>query len=121
MTKVGSDESGSLIISTLRGEGADFSRVKVDADAPTGLHFIQRHHLVPEASTLVYYRKGSAASKMSPEDLGEDYVSRFDRLLITGTTPALDERCAQAVSKSYEIAGRRGLDVIFDTNIRIRP
>jgi len=40
MTKVGSDEFSSLLISTLRGEGADFSRVKVDADAPTGLYSI---------------------------------------------------------------------------------
>jgi len=40
MTKVGSDEFGSLLISTLRGKGVDVSRVKVDADAPTGLYFI---------------------------------------------------------------------------------
>jgi len=120
VTKVGCDEFGNLIISTLRGERVDISRVKVDPNAPTGLYFIQRHYPVPRKSTVLYYRRGSAASKMSPEDVEADYLSRFNHLLLTGITPALSPSCADAVSKSYEIAKRRGLEVIFDTNIRMK-
>jgi sugar/nucleoside kinase (ribokinase family) len=118
ISRVGDDEFGKLILNTLRSEGVDASRVKVDAEAPTGIYFIQRHFPVPGKSTVFYYRSGSAASRMNAEDVDEEYVGGSKALFITGITPALSRSCFEAVDKSYQAAVRNNVDVIFDTNVR---
>ncbi len=120
VTRVGDDEFGKLILNFLRGEGVDVSRVKVDGTAPTGIYFIQRHYPVPGKSTVFYYRHGSAASRLSPNDIDEDYIADSRAVVLTGITPALSDSCREAVSKVYEVARANGVDVIFDTNIRMK-
>lgn len=120
ITKVGNDEFGKLVINFLRGEGIDISQIRVDPTAPTGIYFIQRHFPVPGKSTTFYYRHGSAASKMSPEDIDEEYVGRAKALILTGITPALSVSCRKAVLKAYSLAKRMGVDIILDTNIRMK-
>jgi sugar/nucleoside kinase (ribokinase family) len=120
ITRVGRDEFGKAIINTLRGEGVDVSRVVVDPESPTGIYFIQRHYPVPGQSTVVYYRRGSAASKLSEEDVDDDYVKDAENVHITGITPALSLTCAKAVDRMYSLALKHGLSVSFDTNIRLK-
>ncbi len=120
ITRVGDDEFGKLIVNFLRGEGVDVSRVRIDPEAYTGIYFIQRHFPVPGSSTVYYYRRGSAASKLSPEDVDEEYVAHAGAVILTGITLALSESCRRAVEKMYGIAISQGKDVIFDTNIRMK-
>src|ERR687886_252180 len=42
---LGDDEFGKEILSFLKGEGVDVSRVGVDSEAPTGLYFKERRAL----------------------------------------------------------------------------
>ena len=120
ITRVGDDEFGRLIINFLRGEGVDVSQVKIDYEAPTGVYFVQRHYPVPGKSTVFYYRHGSAASRLSPEDVDEEYVASSNAVIITGITLALSESCRSAARKMYDTALAYGKDVIFDTNIRLK-
>ena len=120
ITRVGNDEFGKLIINFLRGEGVDVSRIKVSEDAPTGVYFIQRHYPIPGKSTVFYYRHGSAASKITPEDIDEEYVTKAKSVILTGITPALSDSCLMAVNKMYDIAVSNNMDIIFDTNIRLK-
>ncbi|MCS7128920.1 MAG: sugar kinase [Sulfolobales archaeon] len=120
VTKVGDDEFGKLVLNFLRGERVDVSRVKVDESAPTGVYFIQRHYPVPGKSTVFYYRHGSAASRLSPNDIDNDYIANSKALVLTGITPALSDSCREAVNKAYEVARANDVDVIFDTNIRMK-
>lgn len=120
VTRVGNDEFGKLILNFLRGEGVDVSRVKVDESAPTGIYFIQRHYPVPGKSTVFYYRHGSAASRLSPNDVDDDYIANSRAVVLTGITPALSDSCREALSKAYEVARANNVDVIFDTNIRMK-
>lgn len=120
ITKVGDDEFGKLIINFLRGEGIDVSQIKVDSTAPTGIYFIQRHFPVPGKSTTFYYRHGSAASRMSPEDVDEEYVRKARAFILTGITPALSVSCRETVLKAYNLAKKIGVDIILDTNIRMK-
>ncbi|MCS7111980.1 MAG: sugar kinase [Ignisphaera sp.] len=120
VTRVGDDEFGKLITNFLRGEGVDVSRVKLDDSAPTGIYFIQRHFPVPGESTVFYYRHGSAASRLSPDDVDEEYVLSSRGVILTGITPALSSSCYTAVDKMYRIAKSSGLDIVFDTNIRMK-
>lgn len=120
VTKVGDDEFGKLILSTLRGEGVDVSNVKIEEEFPTGIYFIQRHYPIPGKSTVFYYRRGSAASTLSPSDLNLDYMLEFDTLIFTGITLALSKTCRESVEKSFKAFKSRGLNVVFDTNIRVK-
>lgn len=120
ITRVGNDEFGEMILRTLRGEDIDVTYVKVMDGAPTGIYFVQRHFPIPGKSTVIYYRHGSAASYMDEDDVDEKYIKRASVLFLTGITPALSESCYRAVAKARSIALDNGLDLVFDTNIRIK-
>ncbi|MEM1678331.1 MAG: sugar kinase [Ignisphaera sp.] len=120
ISRVGDDEFGKLVTNFLRGEGVDVSKVKVDDTAPTGIYFIQRHFPIPGESTVFYYRHGSAASRLSPDDVDEEYVLGSRTVILTGITPALSSTCYAAVEKMYRIAKSGGLDIVLDTNIRMK-
>ncbi|MEM3134112.1 MAG: sugar kinase [Candidatus Bathyarchaeia archaeon] len=119
ITRVGNDEFGKYILSVLRGEGVDTSRIKID-DAPTGIYFIQRGYPIPGKSMVFYYRRGSAASRLSPEDIDEGYIKSARLLHLTGITPALSESCMEATFKALRVAQEGGVKVSFDTNIRLK-
>ncbi|ARK29550.1 sugar kinase [Halalkalibacter krulwichiae] len=116
ISKVGNDELGKGLLSFIRGEGVNVDQVKVDASAPTGLYFKE----VRSASNVrvEYYRKGSAASQLTPNDLNEDYIAGAQFLHITGITPALSESCYETIMHSISIAKENGVKVVFDPNLR---
>jgi len=120
ITRVGDDEFGKLVLNFLRGEGVDVSRVKIDPEAPTGIYFIQRHYPVPGKSTVYYYRHGSAASRLTLDDLDKSYIEQAKALILTGITPALSNSCLEVVREAYRYATEHSIDVIFDTNIRMK-
>ena len=119
ITRVRDDEFGKYIINLLRGEGVDVSRVKIENDAPNGVYFIQRNFPILGKSSVLYYRKGSAASKMSISDIDMEYVKDAKLLHLTGITPALSISCREACFEALKIASEAGVTVSVDTNIRL--
>ena len=59
-------ESLLLLLELWRSEGVDTSGVEQDASAPTGIYFVTHS---AEGHHFHYYRAGSAASRMTPQDL----------------------------------------------------
>ena len=116
ISRVGDDEFGRAVVFRIRGEGVDTSRVITDPDAPTGLMVRERRDVGP--IDLVYYRRGSAASRLSPADLDPAYIRDAKFLHLTGITPALSESCKQAVFEAAEIARGAGVRVTLDPNYR---
>lgn len=116
MSRLGDDEFGKKILSFIRGEGVDVSKVLYDSSASTGLYFKE---MITDAEVQVhYYREGSAASRMEPSDLNEEYIANAKYLHLTGITPALSDRCYRTVMKAIEIAKAYGVPVVFDPNLR---
>ncbi len=118
MSRVGNDELGEYVVSTIRGEGVDTSAVKRDPHAPTGLYLKERR--TPDQLRVYYYRRGSAASRLMPGDLDEAYMRQANVLHLTGITPSLSESCREAVEHAFAIARRHQLTVSFDPNIRLK-
>jgi len=116
--RVGNDEFGRCIVSWLRGEGVDVSQVKMDRSAQTGIYFVQRGFPVPDRSKMIYYRSGSAGSRLSPEDIDESFVSSAKVIHLTGITPALSKSALEASRKMVEVAKENNILCSFDTNIR---
>ena len=116
ISRVGDDEFGRAVVFRIRGEGVDTSHVIADPDAPTGLMVRERRDVGP--IDLVYYRRGSAASRLSPADLDAAYIRAAKFLHLTGITPALSESCRNAVFEAAEMAHAAGVQITLDPNYR---
>ncbi len=114
---LGNDPFGKIILKALRGEGVDTSRAKMSDEAPTGMMF--REHVAGKLA-VHYFRKHSAASRMKPEDLDEDYIRGAKILHVTGITTALSEDCRRTVRRAVDIAKEAGVLVSFDPNLRLK-
>lgn len=117
-SKVSNDEFGRFVIDAIRAEGVDTSRVKIDNERTTGLLF--KEHYQRGNPNVYYYRKNSAASSLSPDDIDEEYIKQAKILHITGITPALSDSAREAVYRAIEIAKANNVLVSFDPNIRLK-
>jgi 2-dehydro-3-deoxygluconokinase len=115
-SRVGDDEFGRAVVFRIRGEGVDTSHVLHDPLAPTGMVVRERREAGP--IDQVYYRRGSAASRMSPSDLDPAYLRDARFLHLTGITPALSASCRETVFAAAEIARAAGVTVVLDPNYR---
>lgn len=116
ISRVGDDEFGRAILFRLRGEVVDTSGVVVDPQAPTGVFF--REQRADGPIEVLYYRCGSAASRLSPADLNETYLRGARFLHLTGITPALSPSCRETVFAAAETARGAGVNVVLDPNVR---
>ena len=116
ISRVGDDEFGRAVVFRVRGEGVDTSRVISDPTAPTGVVIRERREVGPIEQ--VYYRRGSAASHLSPGDLDPSYISSAKYLHLTGITPALSDTCRETVFAAAEIATGAGVMLVLDPNYR---
>lgn len=118
ISKVGKDELGEFVIREIRGEGVDTSCVIRSSEAPTGVMFKQV--LQGNETSVYYYRKNSAASTLSPQDIDLEYLKRGKILHISGVTPALSESCRETINYVVEEAKSQGMIISFDPNIRLK-
>lgn len=116
ISRLGRDEFGELILNTVRGEGVDVSKVVMDDEAPTGILF--KEIINQDSVNIYYYRKDSAASRLSPDDLDKTYMANAKYLYLSGITPALSLSCRKTVFESINMAKDNGLKIVFDPNIR---
>lgn len=114
--RLGDDEFGYLIRSTLAGEGVDVGHVVFDGAAPTGLMVKARR--TATATTVRYYRARSAGSRLSPEDIPVDLVRGARILHVSAITPALSATARAAVHAAVDEAVAAGVPVSFDLNYR---
>ena len=118
ISRLGEDEFGSYIRNFLRGEGVDTSHVIFDPVHPTGIAFKERRELGPRR--VLYYRRGSAASHLTPDDLDPAYFEGIRFFQVSGINPALSSSCHDTVLAAIELAHRAGALVSFDPNVRLR-
>jgi len=120
--RVGADGFGEAITRRLRGEGVDIADLAVDPEAPTGLMFRERRVIGP--AHVVYARRGSAGSRLTPAEVEramarhQDPVPRW--LHLTGITPALSADAQAATERAIESATAAGLTISLDLNLRRR-
>ena len=118
ISSLGKDDFGIYIRNMIRGEGVDTSQVKFLEDYPTAVFFKERK--MAGEPNVFYYRKNSATSQMTPQDIEEDFIAKAKYLHITGITPALSTSCLDTIMHSIKLAKKHGLTIIFDPNIRLK-
>ena len=115
VTRAADDHFGDYLLNAWRDNGIDTSAVRRVAGF-TAVHFIS---LLPGGDReFIYYRKGSAASTMTPDDLDSDYIAQARVLHVGGIIQAVSPSCRETVLSAVQIAGEKGVTVSFDTNLR---
>ena len=117
MSRVGNDSFGQYVRDTLRREGIDQQRVVTDERYPTGFQLKSKSDDGSDPA-IEYFRKGSAASHLSPDDYAPFYVLPARHLHLTGVAPAISEssrELAQLLAREMRAAGRT---ISFDPNLR---
>lgn len=117
ITRVGRDEFGQYIMACMRAEGIDTALVREEETHPTGVYFKEYRGLGDPR--VYYYRHGSAASSMSPEDIDPECLNGARLIHLTGITPALSATCRETCLALLRLAEGLGIAVSFDPNIRL--
>ena len=117
LSAVGDDAYGALLRELWRNEGVDASGVRIDADAFTAIYVVTHdaagHH-------FSFFRRGSAASRMQPQDLPADRIAAAKVLHLSGISAAISDSACDTCFAAIEIARSAGVRVSFDTNLRLK-
>jgi 2-dehydro-3-deoxygluconokinase len=114
VSRLGRDSFGDMIERGLQEEGVDLRWVQRD-DAHTGLFLKWRART---GRGVAYYRTGSAASRLRPEDVPDEALDGVRVVHLTGITMAISESGRALVLDLARRASERGATVVFDPNFR---
>ncbi len=115
ISRLGDDPFGRYVRASLEREGVQVDAA-TDPAAATAVFFKERVAHGPRR--VYYYRRGSAASHLTPADLGPAQFAGARLLLISGITLALSPSCAATVGHAIDLARVAGLCVCVDPNVR---
>ncbi len=113
VSRLGHDPDGDMILEQLRD--------RITVHAPqfegefTGIQLL--NHLGGGEVIRRYRRAGSAASRLTPEEV-LPHMDGSDLVHVTGITPALSETCRLTVMDVMRAAVERGIPVSMDVNYR---
>ena len=112
VTKVGNDGFSEFILSSLRKEGIDTSLIKA-GDEQNGMYIVSR---TPEKNELLYYKRKTAAAKLSIEDLPEDCIKKLKLIYSTGVVQSLSACSRELVREAFKIAKENDVLTAYDPN-----
>ncbi|MEV6163260.1 sugar kinase [Streptomyces sp. NPDC052052] len=117
VSRVGTDGFGDHLVAAVSAYGVDTSAVRRDPARPTGIYFRTAADRATDGHEVAYYRAGSAASEMSPDNVpyGPLFAGRV--LHLSGITAALSAGCRALLDDLT--APRPGRPLLsFDVNHR---
>ncbi|WP_217222552.1 sugar kinase [Streptomyces anulatus] len=115
--RVGADGFGDHLVETIASYGVDTSAVRRDPVRPTGIYFRTATDRGTDTHEVAYYRAGSAASAMSPDNVPYEDLLAGRVLHLSGITAALSADCLALLRDLTAARPGRPL-VSFDVNHR---
>lgn len=116
LTKLGPDPFGKRIVKQMKAEGIATDDILYDDTLRTG--FMLKGSTSVGDPAIYYFRAGSAASTLCPDDLADLDFSKFSMIHMTGITPALSNStravCRYLAAKAHELS----IFLSFDPNLR---
>ena len=116
LTRLGKDPFGKRILRVLTQNGIGSEFVSCSEERPTG--FMLKGKACEGDPEIFYFRKNSAASTLSKEDVDAVDFTRYGWLHLTGILPALSPSAREAAFYLARCAKEHGLTVSFDPNLR---
>jgi 2-dehydro-3-deoxygluconokinase len=115
-SRLGADPFGERILAGLAGRGVDVTAVAFDDTAPTGVYF--KDPDVGRGAKTLYYRAGSAASRMSSADAATWPLEHTRWVHTSGINAAVSSSCSVLTEHLLTHADGIGYKVSFDVNYR---
>ncbi len=115
--QVGDDAFGRDLLALWQAEGVATEGVHMLAGADTGLYFVSHG---PYGHDFSYRRAGSAAARMTPQDLPLAVLARTRWLHVSGISLAISPSACDAVLAAIAQARAAGARISFDLNYRPR-
>ena len=112
VSAVGDDVLGERVRREVAGRGVDVQWVLVDDQAPTGVYFKD------PGRGVLYYRRGSAASRLSPASVEGVPLEAAGVVHVSGITPALSDSCAALMDAVIARVATADPVLSFDVNHR---
>ncbi|MEX0531756.1 sugar kinase [Raoultella terrigena] len=117
VSRVGEDSFGRFVLNSLAKEGIDARGVAQDPRYATG--FQMKSKVENGTDPIVeYFRKGSAASHLSPDDFHPDYFASARHLHLSGVAAALSESSYALLDRAAGAMKAQGKTTSFDPNLR---
>lgn len=117
MTRLGDDPFGQYIRTILRENGIGTKWITSDPVYRTGIQ-LKELALDGHDPAAPYYRKESAASHITSEDIEKIDLSDIALVHVTGILPALSESAREAAISLMKKAKEEGVLLTFDPNLR---
>lgn len=115
LTRIGDDAFGNILSDLWREEGVDTRYVTRETGGRTGIYFISRS---PEGHAFTYYRAGSPATRLQPDDVPDRAIAESRLLHVTGITQAISTTACDTAFHAMQVARDHGTLVSYDPNHR---
>lgn len=116
ITRLGEDPLGLYVKKFIDKEKLGTEFITFDSLNKTGL--MLKSKVSNGDPITAYYRRGSAFSHITPEDIDNINFDGVELLHVTGIPPALSLSSREATYRLIERAKERGIYVTFDPNLR---
>ena len=112
LTKVGNDGFSEFIISSLKKEHIDTSLIKTN-DEQNGMYILSK---TQDKKELLYYKRKTAATKLSIEDISEDCIKKLKLVYSTGVVQSLSAGARELVRETFKLAKANDVLTAYDPN-----
>lgn len=114
---LGDDAHGRALRALWDAEGVDHVCVRNDPAAFTAIYFVTHGESGHE---FHFYRRGSAASRVSPADVPREALAGAKLFHLSGISLAISDSACDAGYAAIAAARAAGAQVCFDTNLRLK-
>ena len=112
LTKVGNDGFSEFILSSLQKENIDTSLIK-NNEEQNGMYIVS-HTL--ENKEVLYYKRKTAATKLSIEDFSEENIKKLKLVYSTGVVQSLSASSRELIRETFKIAKENDVMTAYDPN-----
>lgn len=116
LTKLGNDTFGKFIYERIKKENIDTRYISFVNNKQTGIQF--KNKVINKDPKTIYYRKDSAASTISINDILNIDFKNIDLIHITGIPLAISKTMRDSIFKLLELAIKENIYITFDPNLR---
>lgn len=116
ITRVGNDFFKDFLLDSWQSENLDLNYVRL-VDGYNGLYIIARQE--NGEKQFAFYRKKSAATTLSIDDIPEEYIERAAIVYSTGIIQSLSISAKDTVKKAFSMAKEKHCTVAYDPNYRV--
>ena len=114
ISRIGMDSFKNYLLESWQEEGLDISHVK-PVQGVNGLYLVSKEQGCSNKE-FAFYRKKTAATNLSIEDISADYIQNSSLVYTTGITQSLSISAREAIKQAFKIAKENNVLTAYDPN-----